>query len=137
MMAWIEPKTNWTSQDFFNIEDYNRIIGNIAYLKELVIELFTQPNLDENSVDEKDYTSMIYASEINAIENNLEQINQSSYSLEIGETKTYYPNEKTMNYEELNRIESACLLIYNTLVAHKNALKRLSFTLGGQKGIKV
>ena len=37
MMAWIEPKTNWTSQDFFNIEDYNRIIGNIAYLKELVI----------------------------------------------------------------------------------------------------
>ena len=136
-MAWIEPKTNWTSQDFFNIEDYNRIIGNVAYLKELVIELFTQPNLDENSADEKDYTSMIYASEINAIENNLEQINQSSYSLEIGETKTYYPNEKTMNYEELNRIESACLLIYNTLVAHKNALKRLSFTLGGQKGIKV
>lgn len=136
-MAWIEPKTNWTSQDFFNIEDYNRIIGNIAYLKELVLELFSQPNLRENSLEEKDYTSMIYASEINVIEDNLENINQSSYSLEIGETKTFYPNEKTMNYEELNRIESACLIIYGTLVAHKNALKRLSFTLGGQKGIKV
>ena len=136
-MAWIEPKTNWTSKDFFNIEDYNRITGNIEYLKAFVIELFSHPNLSEDSVAEKDYTSMIYASEINAIESNLEDINQSSYSLEIGETKTYYPNEKTMNYEELNRIESACLLIHDTLVAHKNALKRLSFTLGGQKGIKV
>ena len=33
-MAWIEPKTDWVSTDYFNIEDYNRIIGNIIYLKD-------------------------------------------------------------------------------------------------------
>lgn len=32
-MSWIEPKTDWTSQDTFNFSDYNRIKNNIAYLE--------------------------------------------------------------------------------------------------------
>lgn len=26
---WVEPKTNWKREDFFNIGDYNRIKGNL------------------------------------------------------------------------------------------------------------
>lgn len=26
---WQQPKTDWQSSDFFNIEDYNRIKGNL------------------------------------------------------------------------------------------------------------
>ena len=39
-MAWIEPKTDWTSSDYFNAEDYNRIIGNVIYLKAFSDALF-------------------------------------------------------------------------------------------------
>ena len=39
-MAWIEPKTDWVASDYFNIEDYNRIIGNITHLRTLADELF-------------------------------------------------------------------------------------------------
>ena len=135
-MAWIEPKTDWISTDYFNIEDYNRIIGNISYLKAIAEALFK--SFDTLSMgEEKTYVSMIYAREMNAIESNLEIINANTYSFNIGETQTFQANNRTPLWSEFNRIESACLLIYKTMTAHKNALPRLAFTLGGQKGIRV
>ena len=135
-MAWIEPKTDWISTDYFNIEDYSRIIGNIRYLKALAEALFK--SFDTLSMgEEKTYVSMIYAREMNAIESNLEIINANTYGFDIGETQTLQANKSTALWSEFNRIESACLLLYNTMIAHKNALPRLAFTLGGQKGIRV
>lgn len=135
-MAWIEPKTNWKSTDYFNIEDYNRIVGNLTYLKSFSEKLFRSYNLLETE-QEKTYSSMIYAREINAIENNLESVNINTYNFDIGDTKEFYPNKTTPLWSEFNRIESAMLLLHNTMLAHKNALPRLAFTLGSQKGIKV
>ena len=135
-MAWIEPKTNWESTDYFNIEDYNRIVGNLTYLKDLSLELF-KDFTTEDMVGSKDYSSMIYAREINAIENNLESVNINTYNFDIGDTKEFYPNKTTPLWSEFNRIESSMLLLHNTMLSHKNALPRLAFTLGGQKGLKV
>lgn len=135
-MAWITPKTNWVSTDYFNVVDYNRIIGNINYLKTFAEELFKA--LDTLPMgDEKTYVSMIYAREMNVIESNLDTINTNTYDFDIGETQTFQANKSTPLWSEFNRIESACLLLYNTMTAHKNALPRLALTLGGQKGIKV
>lgn len=135
-MAWIEPKTNWESTDYFNIVDYNRIVGNLLYLKDLSLELF-KDFATEDMAGNKDYSSMIYAREINAIENNLETVNINTYNFDIGDTKEFYPNKTTPLFSEFNRIESAMLLLHNTMLTHKNALPRLAFTLGGQKGLKV
>ena len=135
-MAWIEPKTNWKSTDYFNIEDYNRIVGNLTYLKSFSEKLFKSYDLLEME-QEKTYSSMIYAREINAIENNLESVNINTYNFDIGDTKEFHPNKATPLWSEFNRIESAMLLLHNTMLAHKNALPRLAFTLGGQKGLKV
>lgn len=136
-MAWIEPKTNWASADYFNIEDYNRIIGNIKYLKSLADELFYGFSSIIDMGAEKVYTSMIYAREMNVIESNLDVINNSSYGFNIGNQTTYQANKSTPLWSEFNRIESACLLLYTTMVAQKNALAKLAFTLGNQKGLKV
>lgn len=139
-MEWIEPKTDWDITDYFNIDDYGRIVNNIAYLKEYVKTiLLNLENVEfsENIVNDKTYSSMIYASEINAIEDKLEELNLKTYAINIGEKKTYYPNEKTMNYDDLNRIETACLNIFKTISSHINEIQRLPFTLGGQKGIVI
>lgn len=135
-MAWIEPKTDWVATDYFNAVDYNRIIGNVAYLKALSDDLFARLT-DLSLGEEKDYTSLLYAREINAIENGLELLNLETYNFDIGEKQTFSANGKTPLWTEFNRIESACLLLFETLMAHKNALPRLAFTLGGQKGIRV
>ena len=136
MADWIEPKTDWTSNDYVNTVDYNRIIGNIAYLKAYLDGLFadlTNVSLGE----EKAVESLIYAREINAIEVALETLNLETYKFDIGETKEYMANRRTLDFNELNRIESAILLLYQTMVIHKENLPRLAFALGGQKGIKV
>ena len=134
-MAWIEPKTDWTSADFFNAED-NRIIGNITHLKALGDDLFS--GLSNLSMgEEKSVMSLIYAREMNNIENALESLNLETYNLGIGDKQTFKANGSTPLWSEFNRIESAILLLYNTMTAHKDALPRLSFRLGNQKGIRV
>ena len=135
-MAWIEPKTDWTSADFFNAEDYNRIIGNITHLKALGDDLFS--GLSNLSMgEEKSVMSLIYAREMNNIENALESLNLETYNLGIGDKQTFKANGSTPLWSEFNRIESAILLLYNTMVVHKDNLPRLDFRLGNQKGIRV
>lgn len=135
-MAWMEPKTDWVSTDYFNAEDYNRIIGNISYLKTLADELFVHVT-DVSLGEEKTHLSMIYAREMNVIETSLETLNLETYSFDVGETKEYKANSSTPLWSEYNRIESAILLLYNTMTAHKAALTKLDFRLGNQKGLKV
>ena len=135
-MDWLPPKTDWTAEDFVNFIDYNRIIGNIAYLRAYLDSLFI--GLTEVSFgDKKDVESLIYAREINAIEVALETLNLETYKFDIGETKEYMANRRTLDFNELNRIEGAILLLYQTMLAHKENLPKLALTLGGQKGFKV
>lgn len=135
-MAWIEPKTDWVSGDYFNATDYNRIIGNIAYLKAYLDTLFYGLT-NISTMEEKTAKSLIYAREINAIETALETLNIETYKFDIGETKEYMANTRTIDFVELKRIESAILLLYEQMTNHKENLTRLAFTLGNQKGIRV
>lgn len=136
MAEWITPKTDWTSESYFNSEGYNRIIGNITYLKAYLDTLFFGLT-NISTMEEKTAESFIYAKEINAIETALEQLNFETYKFDIGETKEYMANTRTIDFVELNRIESAILLLYTQMINHKENLTRLAFTLGNQKGIRV
>lgn len=133
---WSPPKIDWTSQDYLNAIDYNRIINNISHLNAMAARLFNNISILEMG-DEKNYKSYIYAREVNNIEDSLETLNSETYSFDFGEKQTYRANGNTPDYNEINRIESTSLKLYDTMTAHKEALPRLTFTLGGQKGLKV
>lgn len=135
-LEFLEPKTDWTRDDAFDYVAYNRVTNNIMYLKELANYLFSRLN-EFNLETEKDNLSLIYARHMNDIENGLESINLTTYKIGIGEKKTYKPNGNVPNYKEYNRIESACLALYNEMQIHKANLPRLAFRLGNQKGIMV
>lgn len=134
-MAWIQPKTDWVASDYFNAEDYNRINGNVAHLKAYLGTLFKEMEISL-SEEEKTNLSLIYAREMNAIENGLSALNGGTYGLDIGESKTYKPNGKVPNFEDYNRLESATLALYEMAQVHKANLPRLALTLG-QKGLRV
>lgn len=131
-MAWTTPKTNWKATDYFNYSDYNRIVGNLNYLKIMADELFMEVDY-ESMATGKTYESYFYASEMNAIENNLESLNLASYNLDIGIKTTYKINGSTPLYSEFNRIESACLRFYNTFIVHKENLPHLAIRLGNAR----
>lgn len=132
----LEAKNEWSYTDYFQHTDYNRIAGNINYLKDYLDTLFYGLT-NTLTIEEKTAKSLIYAREINAIETALETLNLETYKFDIGETKEYMANTRTLNFEDLNRIESAIFMLAEQMTNHKENLSRLAFRLGEQKGIRV
>lgn len=132
---WITPKTDWLPTDFINYTDINRIIGNLNYLRFLATYFFGVREY-ETMLEKVGYTYYRFASEINAIEKNLEILNTDTFNYDIGETKEYFPNNGGFDYAELNRIEGAELRLYGVLYGSYRGIHTLAFTLGGEKGIK-
>lgn len=139
-MAWIQPKTNWQggydagvyTGDYFNLADYNRIKSNLQELCDMAVKLYAEFSV-VTGPDWTDYATIPYARDINQLETNLETIRKYTFLFATGVKKTYYGNVAAIDYKELNRLESASLLIYKNLVGQSKGKRRLSFRLGGTK----
>ena len=136
-MTWATPKTNWAASwdqddnytgDYFNVSDYNRITGNMVILQELALEVFGE-NISR-SYTEIDRFSFYRATDINKIEDTLEDLYNRVIALDIGTNNTYSGNQPFPDADEWNRIESAQLAYYNMFQATKSIQYRLSFNLG-------
>ena len=119
-MAWVTPKTNWTADDFIEVADWDRIRMNLEFLRELACIYF--PGFTISPTEEKTRKSWLYAKDLNAIEDNLAAVNAKSAQLNIGEQQIYQPNGYCIDYVELNRIESACVRLYDKLRLYINSL---------------
>lgn len=146
-MAWITPKTDWKAEynesglfigDFFNVEDYNRIKNNLLELRDLAIKLVGVIPVITVGADkhypinnEPDFDNdHFFADEINLIENGLETLDEYCPFVDYGTKKTYYDNGKFIDYQELNRIESAELNLYDLLTNSIAGKRRLAVRLG-------
>ena len=145
--AWMEieypvnvmqkPKTDWKwiseeAGDYFNVEDYNRIIGNIQFLHEFSAKLNTEFDIVYLPC-KMSYSDYIYADEFNAIEDNLVAIGKGTYPYVSFDGKKYYPNQVTPNYTDFNRMESLMLERYKYLISQDKGRRGLSFVLGGSE----
>ena len=128
---WQTPKTTWAPGDYFNIEDYNRIKGNLDVLHEIAISAWPEFLFAEMGADKTYADISYYADEIDLFEDNLDAINNETCGLAIGEKKIYEANKVFIGSEELNRIESACLKLHEYLTGTANGRKTLEFTLNG------
>lgn len=133
-MAWETPKTNWVKTDRINYQDYNRIKNNLVYLRDLAGQLYKEFDITVDQ-DKEQYSNWPYASEINHLEENLEIIRSHTYPFATGQRRTYYGNVPTIDWQELNRLESACKLIHDNLQGQAAGKRRLSFRLGGLRGL--
>lgn len=134
---WKTPKTDWHGEvidnkyvgDFFNAEDYNRIKNNLEYLQSLAIQMYNDFTI--NSVGEdKTPSDYFYADEMNKIEDNLEIINNNTFQNTYGDKPVFVANGKTMNFEELNRIEKAILDIFNKLNNQSIGRRKFEWNFG-------
>lgn len=137
-MAWTTPKTDWTALydtegnyigDYFSYVDFNRIRNNLVALTTLGSELYNF-NFTSELPEEKTVTGYPYASDINAFETRLDEINQQSLNLSIGAKKTFSDNGVFIDYAELNRIESAMLEMQRVFANASGGRKMLRFKLG-------
>lgn len=129
-MGWVTPKTNWVSSDYFNIEDYNRIRGNIQYVYEYALRLYKVFGIDV--MQERTLGGAVAAELLNDVEKNLDKIVENTYNLiEYRPSKSFEPGQAAWNYDDLNRIERNLLLIITMLESQEAGLRRLAFELGG------
>lgn len=128
---WQQPKTDWSPKDFFNIEDYNRIKGNLNEIRSQALILW--PDFDfEDMGNDKTYQDYgFYADEINRFEANVDHIRTGTFPFAVGERQTFYDNQPFIGWQELNRIEEACRLMYSNIQSRIEGRKMLTFTLNG------
>lgn len=135
-MVWETPKTNWVSTDRFNISDYNRIKNNLEYLGMMGLEIYKFFTLDDMGEDKTSYAGYWTPAEFNLFESNLELIKANFPASNIGTRKTFFENGPFIDWEELNRIESALLAYYNMASLQRGTIPRLAVRLGNVKGVK-
>lgn len=109
---WITPKTNWIYGEGLGHTDYNRIKNNLLYLHDIVNMTFTPFEFSDLGND-KVVSDYYYADEFNALEDELEAINEHSVEFDIGTKQTFYQLGKFIGYIERNRIENATLELKN------------------------
>jgi len=80
--------------------------------------------------DKISYAEFPYADEFNALEDNLDSIKKHTFPFDTSEKKTWYENQATPTYKDLNRMETACLYLYEGLKSQLSIKTRLSITLG-------
>ena len=141
-MAWSTPKTDWNREtvdgvyigDRFNAVDLNRIKNNLEYLRELAIKMYEEFSIQSLGSDRtpKDF---FYADEINALEDNLKTINNNSLKRSYGNVPVYVDNGNTMDFKELNRLESAILDLYEKLTNEYEGRRMFTWNFGMKGGL--
>lgn len=139
---WSTPKTDWFGRvedgvytgDRFNAVDFNRIKNNLEYLRGLAISMYEEFTIRSLGSDRtpKDY---FYADEINALEENLNTINTHSIGRDYGSAPIYADNGNTMDFNELNRLESAILDLYDRLTNQSEGRRMLTLNFGIKEGL--
>lgn len=137
-MEWVNPKTDWQPTDYVNVEDYNRIRNNIAYLKDYSEAFFMSFEFKEPIETEKQYFDLAYAEYWNNLEDRLEEFIKKTYELNnLGVKKTYSAYDNYIDYVELNRLENTILRYKNFLDIQTKLTQTLSFELGNYGGIQI
>ncbi|MCI8865576.1 MAG: hypothetical protein HFG60_09885 [Lachnospiraceae bacterium] len=128
---WKQPKTDWRETDFFNVEDYNRIKGNLEEIRAQALVLWPEFAFEEMGEDKTYEDYGFYADEINRFEENIDNLCAGTFPFAVGERKTFYENQPFIDWKELNRLEEASRLIYGNIRGRTEGRRCLAFTLNG------
>lgn len=130
-MSWITPKTDWTVLDYFNIEDYNRIKGNIEYLveyaKNINLDLVLPFALENATIETVPKVSLF-----NSIVYDTDYIRNSLSQNIVGyrDMRTYTEKGSAWNYSDLIIIENNIFLLKQRMDGIFYAKDMLPFDLG-------
>lgn len=136
-IIWKKPKVSWKPTDRFNWEDYNRIKNNLKYLHERAVFLVKPFEIEDMGDDITSELELWPVDVFNKIERNLEKIDKNTYNTDYGEKQTFYENGVFIQWNELNRIESATLSINDMMNRQEIALRKLPFYFGRFKEVRI
>lgn len=140
---WQTPKTDWYGEvdtsghytgDRFNAADFNRIKNNLDHLRNMAIKLYQEFSIVSLGAD-RTPSDYFYADEINQLEENLNTINSKTMKRSYGQAPVYVENGNTMDFTELNRLESAILDLYDRLSNQYDGRRTFTWNFGMKGGL--
>ena len=143
MAEWITPKTDWYGEtdengiytgDRFTAVDFNRIKNNLQFLRDYSISMYDEYAINDLGVD-RNAGEYFYADEIMRIEENLVTIVTNTKKKSYGTPPVYVANGLVMDYNELNRLESAILDLYMKLHNQSDGRRCFTWNFGRRGGI--
>lgn len=135
-MGWLEPKVDWQSTDYINIDDFNRIRGNIEYLRTESQRFYPSFPFSVSLAKEVGYSTYSYVELWNSLESCLQDIVNKTTVMNVGNKKTFSVYDPYIDYNELNRLENACLIYHTMFIGQGNTIRKLAYKLGNDKGVK-
>lgn len=109
----MEFKTNWSSADYYNPEDLNRVEEAIKETAQLIKDLLGIDVGLEPTVTNRDYSRIEYAEDLNRIERNIEKLFVLDIQGLIGMKTNWGAVEpESFSYVDANRLEHNLSLLY-------------------------
>ena len=119
---WTQPKVNWRSIDYYNIEDWQRVRSNLEHLRNWMLNagLVLKPLLDTDTG--RGYEELPYVHLVNNMELNLANLQETfgvSFTEDVAQ-KTWYERLDIMyssnpSYVDWNRWENILLRVYESI----------------------
>lgn len=111
-MSWINPKTDFTKDDYYNTEDLNRVENNTQVVSDYLNNLKYSITLESIKTD-RDNSFIDFIPSINRVERNIEVLKNTFI------TPPGYLNSKSWSlgmaftYLDANRLDRNLLLLYD------------------------
>jgi hypothetical protein len=126
----IPVRTNWTSKDFYNAEDLNRVEANTQFVAEYLNSLYYNITLETIKTD-RDMTSIDFLSSINRVEQNIEALKDGFITPPEWQSKRIWSLGMGFDYKDANRLEINLKLLYEwALIAKDNLVYCGTFSCG-------
>ena len=107
----IPPRTNWTSEDYYNAEDLNRVEANTQFVAEYLNSIDYMLTLEEIKTG-RDIFSIDFISSINRVEGNLDSIRANIITPPGYGPMRVWTNRIGFDYRDANRYEGNLELLY-------------------------
>lgn len=124
-MSWFNLKTNWTSNDYYNAEDLNRVENNIKELEQIYQFLNSQFKLSQIIKSDRSYNSIEFADSLNRIESLIKEIKDAFITPPNFITpKTNWQALDAFSSIDANRLEQNLFLLYKYI---NNTINNLQY----------
>ncbi|GLC88708.1 hypothetical protein LYSBPC_18350 [Lysinibacillus piscis] len=107
---WIAPKLDWSSSDFYNFEDLNRVENNTEVIADFVRYFIAGPPL--NTVYNRDMKHIDFADSLNRIESNQHLLRQRLTPAGWLPNKLDWKANDAFSYIDAHRLEHNLNLLY-------------------------
>jgi hypothetical protein len=104
LVSWITPKTDWRNTDNINIEDYNRIIGNLEFIHAEMSKIGYRYNITPIGNVTHNREDVLFV--LNGVENNTQTTaDNTTVRPEYQGSIEQFGNKPFWDWHDLNRIE--------------------------------